>query len=59
MEVRELMTELREGFAVGAAGEMKNETVVAELASLVCARVMVMRVRDGDEIVVAVTRLQW
>jgi len=25
---------------MGVAGEMKNETVVAELASLVCARVI-------------------
>jgi len=30
----------KEGFAMGAAGEIKNGTAVAELASLVCARVI-------------------
>jgi len=59
MEVRELMTKLREGFRMGAADKMKNRTTMAELASLLCARVMVMQVRDGDETVVGVTRLQW
>ncbi|QCD99827.1 hypothetical protein DEO72_LG7g1113 [Vigna unguiculata] len=58
MKVHELMTELREGFGMGVAGKMKNRTTVAELASLVCARVIVMQVRDGDETVVGVTRLQ-
>jgi len=40
MEFSSLLGGLREGFAMGAAGEMKNETVVDELASLVCARVI-------------------
>jgi len=40
MEFSSLLDGLREGFAMGAAGEMKNGTTVAELVSLVCARVI-------------------
>jgi len=40
MEFSSLLGGLREGFAMGAAGEMKNGTMVAELASLVCSHVI-------------------
>ncbi|QCD78697.1 hypothetical protein DEO72_LG1g2334 [Vigna unguiculata] len=40
MEFLSLLGGLPEGFAMGAASEMKNGTAVAKLASLVCARVI-------------------
>ena len=42
MEFSSLLGGLREGFAMGVVGKMKNGTAVAELASLVCACVIVV-----------------